>query len=346
MYHKTSQQNIFICLVSALLFLVPVFALASGPLTVRDAANRSVSVPGKVNKILITCYGGVTHQMVVLGAEGKIVGQPSMKRFPQLLKMRPQLATIPDAGSFDNINIEKIFALEPEVVFAGIISRKGNKHIEDMRFPLVTMFIGKARIDVMKEEFLRTGKILGKQDRAKALVDYWDEKLALIHKRVQVIHPDKRLRVYYAGSDFLHTEGRTWWTQDLLNLTGAVNVAEELDQARETTLEKVLQWDPDVIVVSRLRGKKNRVQDILNNPQLTDIKAVKNKRVYEFPIGAFWWNRPSPEAPLGFLWLTKTLYPKLMVDIDMKKETKYFFKTFFDYELSDTEYNAFINVKK
>ncbi|MBI9113099.1 ABC transporter substrate-binding protein [Maridesulfovibrio ferrireducens] len=311
--------------------------------TVTDAVNRVVTVPESVEKILITCYGGVTNQIVVLGAEDKIVGQPSMKLFPQLLKMRPKLRAIPDAGKFDNINIEEIISLNPDMVFAGIISQKGNKKIEEVGFPLVTMFIGKARVNVMKDEFIRTGLILGKQEKAKALVAYWNEKLELVRKRVQTIPLNKRLRVYYTSSDILHTEGRAWWTQDLLTMAGAVNVAESIDQAREATMEKLIEWNPDVIVACRLLGKKNRVENVLNNPQLKDIKAVENKRVYEFPIGAFWWNRPSPEAPLGVLWLTKTLYPELMADIDMKKETKYFFKTFFDYELSDVEYESFIN---
>ena len=95
--------------------------------------------------------------------------------------------------------------------------------------------------------------------------------------------------------------------------------------------------------VGKFLEKKNRVKQILHNPQLANVKAVKNGRVYGFPVGAFWWERPSPESPLGFLWLTKQLYPQLMQDIDIKKETKYFYKTFFDYELSDEEFEAFLN---
>ncbi|MFZ5812236.1 MAG: ABC transporter substrate-binding protein [Thermodesulfobacteriota bacterium] len=326
----------------ALVFLsLPCGPVAAGP-AVTDAAGRTVELPEKVEKILVTCYGGVTHQFVVLGAEDRIVGQPSMKQFPQLLKMRPGLAAIPDAGSFDNINIEEIVRLAPDVVFAGIISKKGNAKIEEIGLPLVTMYIGKARIEVMKEEFLRTGRILGREDKAKALVDYWDAKLGLVRGRVGTIPPEKRLRVYYADTDILHTEGGAWWTQDLLSFAGAVNVAENIGQARETTMEKLLEWDPEVIVVSRTMGQADKVAGILKDPQLRDLKAVRSGRVYEFPIGAFWWNRPSPEAPLGFLWLAKTLYPELMADIDMKKETEDFFKTFYGYELSDAEYESFI----
>lgn len=338
----TLRRNNLIQLACACAILVLCHApCLAGQVSVVDATKRTVAVPQPVDKILITCYGGVTNQIVVLGGEDKIVGQPAMDRFPQLLKMRPKLKAIPSAGQFDNINIEKIISLNPDMVFAGIISKKGNKKIEEIGLPLVTMYIGKARIGVMKDEFMHTGLILGHEDKAKALVAYWDEKLALIRERINTIPQDKRLRVYYTSNDILQTEGDAWWTQDLLSLAGAINVAADIGQARETTLENLVQWNPDVIVAQRLKGK-DRVKDILSNPQVKDIKAVKDKRVYEFPIGAFWWNRPSPEAPLGFLWLTKTLYPQLMADIDMLQETQYFFKTFFGYDLSEAEYEAFI----
>ena len=85
------------------------------------------------------------------------------------------------------------------------------------------------------------------------------------------------------------------------------------------------------------------VNDILGDAQLQNIKAIQNKAVYEAPIGAFWWDRPSPESILGFMWLAQTLYPDQFQDLDLKKETVDFYKTFFQYDLSDAEYEAFIN---
>ncbi|MCR6546551.1 hypothetical protein NVS47_13695 [Dehalobacterium formicoaceticum] len=54
-----------------------------------------------------------------------------------------------------------------------------------------------------------------------------------------------------------------------------------------------------------------------------------------------WWDRPSPEAPLGFNWLAQTLYPEEMQSVDLKQETQDFYRTFYDYELSEEEYNKF-----
>ncbi|MDD4884804.1 MAG: peptide ABC transporter substrate-binding protein, partial [Sulfuricurvum sp.] len=74
-----------------------------------------------------------------------------------------------------------------------------------------------------------------------------------------------------------------------------------------------------------------------------NLKVHKNKAIYRAPIGTFWWDRPSPESILGFIWLSKILYPEEMDDIDLKIETKKFYKKFYDYSLSDEEYDHFFN---
>lgn len=61
---------------------------------------------------------------------------------------------------------------------------------------------------------------------------------------------------------------------------------------------------------------------------ILDLTALKTEEVYACPIGAFWWDTPSPESPLGFLWLARILYPDLMSDIDLKQEDLEFFETF------------------
>ena len=41
------------------------------------------------------------------------------------------------------------------------------------------------------------------------------------------------------------------------------------------------------------------------------------------------------------MWLAKTLYPEETASIDLKKETIEFYKTFYNYDLSDKEYESF-----
>ena len=79
----------------------------------------------------------------------------------------------------------------------------------------------------------------------------------------------------------------------------------------------------------------------MSDERIQNMAAITQGEVYKCPTGAFWWDRPSPESPLFLMWLAKTLYPEYTQDIDLKGETKAFFQQFYQYDLSDEEYESF-----
>lgn len=303
-----------------------------------DAIGREVNIPENIEKIAVTCYGGTTHEMVVLGARNKIVAQPSMEKFQQIFKMYPAFADIINPGSFDEVNVEELFKVAPDMAFVGISSKKGNKQIEDAGIPTFTMLIGTGEIDTIKKEFVEVGKVLGEEERAKALVEYWDEKISMVEELVKQVPEDKRKKVYYTGETITNANTGKWGNSFIL-VAGGINSSEALTTgAKEVSVEEVLAWNPDVIITQK---RPSGLNDILEDKRIQELTAIKNKEVYPCPIGAFWWDRPSPEAPLAFMWLAKELYPEYTEIIDLEKEVKYFYKNFYEYELTDEEYQSF-----
>lgn len=77
---------------------------------------------------------------------------------------------------------------------------------------------------------------------------------------------------------------------------------------------------------------------MLSDSKWSGLDAVINRRVYQMPVGISRWRHPgSIETPLAILWLGKTVYPQLFADVNLYAETKYFYQTFFDYQLSDEQ---------
>ncbi|MDD2212545.1 MAG: ABC transporter substrate-binding protein [Clostridia bacterium] len=313
--------------------------------TIVDMSEKTVKVPGTINKIVITCYGGATHEVVALGGADKIAAQPSMERFNTLSKMYPGFKNVPFVGSFDDVNVEEVIKIKPDVVISGKGAKKGNKLIEDVGIPVVTVSTGLGNIEDLKKEFKMIGDLLGKPEKADELISYWDKHLQLINERVAKIPMEKKKRVYYALGNLLHTNGSAYWGQHLITAAGGINAAQDLDKAKDLNIEQVINWNPDVMILSSNEGKFITIEDIKNNPQLRSIKAVQDNQLYLCPIGTFWWDRPAPEAILGITWLAKTLYPDTFKDIDIVKETKDFYQKFYSYTLTDQEINDFLNPK-
>ena len=72
--------------------------------------------------------------------------------------------------------------------------------------------------------------------------------------------------------------------------------------------------------------------------EFAGLKAVKDKKVYGNPKGVFSWDRYGAESALQILWAGTIIQPELFADIDVKAETKAFYKKFMNYELSDGEF--------
>ena len=315
---------------------------AQGPGIFTDRAGETITLTSAPKRILITCYGGASHEIQILGGRKKIIGHPAMERFPLFLKMFPELTGKPDAGSFDEINIEYVMTLKPDLVVASISSAMGNKRIKKLGIPLVTVGTGWTNIELLLKEFTMMGKILGDEKKAAELVAFWNDKLSIIRQRTSSLSDEQSKTVYYCSAGMpWKTEGSIGWGQNYIEAAGGKNISEELKVSGTVTPEQLLLWDPDVIIagVNKFRSPGNRMQELLD---LASLSAVKNKAIYYCPIGAFWWDRPSPEAILGILWLSKKLYPDLMSDINLQEETKNFYKEFYHYALTSNEYMQFL----
>jgi len=316
---------------------------AASEKTLVDMGGNTIVVPATVNRIAITCQGGAAQEVAVLGGADKIVALPSQKNFTTLLKAYPRLGELPEVGTFDNVSIEALLKLDPDVVIAGKSAKGGNEAIKNVGIPVVGINTGANReMAGCEKEFKLIGELLGNPQAADNLVSFWDQQLETISHALRSVPADAKARVYYVLGALTHTNGGESWGQALITAAGGINVAESLGTAKDTDLEQVMKWNPEVMILSSNEGQFVSISDVINNPRLKNIEAVKNNQVYLCPVGGFWWDRPSPEAILGITWLAKTLYPNECADIDLEGVTKDFFKRFYGYDLSTAEFEAFL----
>ena len=114
------------------------------------------------------------------------------------------------------------------------------------------------------------------------------------------------------------------------NTTGGINNGKIVPPQAEVSLEQVIAWDPDLIVIDT-----GNVSEILQDPHWQTIKAVRTGNVVLEPEGIFKWSRPNPEsAALYPVWLAATAYPARFTDIDMGETVRGFYREFFDYDLN------------
>jgi iron complex transport system substrate-binding protein len=81
----------------------------------------------------------------------------------------------------------------------------------------------------------------------------------------------------------LKTVGRDTYTNDLLELAGACNIAGDAKGSVLLSAERLVQADPDVILVA---GARSDAAALASRPGMTELRAVREGRV--FALDRYW----------------------------------------------------------
>jgi iron complex transport system substrate-binding protein len=92
-------------------------------------------------------------------------------------------------------------------------------------------------------------------------------------------------------------------------------------------------WNPDVIIAH----DPSDVPALMNEPQFSQLAAVRTKRVNVIPEGVNTWGDNTVEQPLGLLWTAKDIYPKQFAGINLVAQAQEFYSRFFGVDLSASQ---------
>ena len=182
-------------------------------------------------------------------------------------------------------------------------------------------------------------------EEAQLYLDYYNTQLSMVKEKVAEIPDEERPSVYHSFNEALRTDSPISLGSDWLSVIGVNNVVTEdaltfNEQNYYTSLEQIYVWQPDYI----LCNETGTPEYIMTNPKWADLEAVKNNQVLQIPIGASrWGHNNSVETILAILWAVKTIYPQYFEDLDLREETDYFYETFFEYEVTDEEYEMILS---
>ncbi|HML90566.1 MAG TPA: ABC transporter substrate-binding protein [Methylomusa anaerophila] len=297
--------------------------------TVTDQLGRRVEVPRKIEKIgAIDHFEG--HLVFALGQQDKLVHQAlfnklgaAMARVDEKFKAKPQMRQ-----GREKISTETMAALGPQVVFMN--SSFDRTQLE--QFESAGLRVIGLKGETLEDSFDAVrlmAKVLGCEDRGAKYIVACENLLGMVKERLRDIPGDKRLKVMFAGPKNIYSVATGSMLQtSIIETAGGKNVAGHLTGYwADVSPEQVANWNPDVIFLGSSLDTYG-ADAIFNNPQLAQVKAVQEGRVYSFPSNIDWWDYPAPHHVLGAVWAAKTLYPDKFADIDMTKIADEFYTNY------------------
>ena len=315
---------------------------SEGMITVTDAFGREVSIPENPEKIAVVGSGSMRY-FVYLGIDLDdvcAVDYQDSKLNIQTVNVRPyalanpEILEIPEVGPAKGVvDNEKLLMSGADILFMGGASSSNaevaNEIQEKTGVPVVMFYTGNYVTDAEKIQatLLMLGEILGKEQRAKDLIAYFDAVEADLKKRVAGLSAEETVYVggvSYNGVHGLDGTDPTYYPFAVLNIKNAAAEVTSVSQTgyAQISKEKLLAWDPDFILVdlsTLTAAEGGALVELKNDPSYRELTAVKNSMVYTVnPHTSMNVNHETTLANAYFI--GKLLYPEQFEDIDPVKK--------------------------
>ena len=325
--------------------LLPFAALGEEKVSFTDSTGRTVELPKSIERIVPT---GPLAQLVLLSiAPDKFVGLSSKLDDFSRPFIEPLVKDLPLVGQLyggrDEINLEELAKLDPQLILdVGEPKKTIKEDMDELQAQLgipcvhITMFFKDAGA-----AYQELGKLLGKEEQGDALAAYLNKSYARMLEIDEKVGDKRATMLYCVGETGLNVIAKGSFHGELIDLiannAAVVDSPSSRGSGNEVDMEQILLWNPEVIVFETMAAYENAQKD----PLWSSLAAIQNKKFVKVPVGPYNWMGfpPSIQRYLGMLWLQKTLYPE-MAGYDLKEEVQAFFKLFYDFELSDEQYEG------
>ena len=300
------------------------------PVTITDALGREVTIEEEPER-LVSGYYITTSYLAALDLDEKLVGIEAKADTRELYKLAaPELPSLPNVGSLKQFNLETCVSTEPDLVILSAKVPDAVAKLEELGIPVIA--VNPESEKEFKETISMIGTACNVQERANELTESDDKAIADLAAKLEGVEP---ARVYLGGnSAFLSTAGPAMFQDLLIRGAGAENVASEITDTYWATVsyEQLLAWNPDAIILAP--QAEYTVDDVLNDPALADLDAVKNGKVYAMPNVIESWDSPIPSSYLGSIWMASVLYPDAVSTEDYTKACVDFYQQFYGFDAS------------
>lgn len=269
-----------------------------------DGLGRPVELSAPASRI-VSIVPSNTEILFAIGAGGQTVGRDEFSDYPEAA-----LEVTSIGSTYGELNVEAILALDPDLVLAGSITAE--EQVQAMESVNLTVFVVTNPTDFegLFANIENVGSLAGRQSEAVGLVDQLRQRYEVVLEPIAGAEP---VSVFYEfdGSDpnAPWTTGAGTFQQMVFDVIAGQNIAADINQWGQLSLEEILVRDPQVIVFGSGPFIPTNVENLSARPGWTGLQAVTNGRVYALDTDLI--DLPGPRLVDGLEQLAAILHPDL-----------------------------------
>jgi iron complex transport system substrate-binding protein len=274
------------------------------PLIHVDDYGRTVSIP-KPPLRLVSLAPSLTEILFAIGAGPQVVGVTRYCEYP------PGASVLPRVGGMSDPSIEALGRLRPDLVLAtDFTPRAVVDAVERAGFRVVVLSLG--GLKKTWSDMRTVGRLLG---RARAGVDLATRSRARCEAlRPPSFLPRPRVLLLY-GTEGFYSAGPGSFAGELIEWAGGENLAAQTASPwPQLSLETILVWNPDVILITcrpdeAARERTRRaIAAMKTDPRWQPVRAARLGRIHTVANGPF--TVQGPRLAEGIEEVVRILHPE------------------------------------
>lgn len=272
------------------------------PITMTDAIGEDIILE-EAPKTIVSMQPSNTEILFALGLNDEIIGVNDNDNYPEEALEKEKIGGI-------EFNVEKIVALNPDIVFAhesglGV----GEAGLQQIRDSGVKVYVVKNAKDFNQTytTIEEIGRATGKFEEAKKIVEDMKAKVEEVKEKVANVETKKTVFVETSDVPDIYTAGKGTFMQEIFDMVNAENIAADQEGWFKMESEEIVNRNPDVIIVmySYVEGI---VESVKARDGFDSITAVKNNEVVQVDENLT--SRTGPRLAEGLEAVAKAIYPE------------------------------------
>ncbi len=268
---------------------------------VTDQLGRNMQIADHPGRI-IALAPSITEIIFDLHQQHRLVGVTQFSDYP------PAARKLPKVGSYVQLDIEKIVSLKPDLCI-GI--RDGNpialvRRLESLGIPVYA--VNPTNLERVMGTVDEIGSLLGSQAQARRLTA--DMRARVQAVKTRIASSRSRPRVFFQiGISPIVSAGTHTFINELIRLSGGVNIAAGPVNYPRYTEEEVIRLKPDIIIITSM-ARGVRFETVKARwLRWKSIPAVRKNRIHLVDSNLV--DRPSPRLVDGLEAMARIIHPEL-----------------------------------
>lgn len=280
--------------------------VAAFPVTITDDESTKVELAAEPQKV-VSLTPATTETLFALGAGERLVATDDGSDYPD------EAVALPDVATFNSVDVEKVVALEPDLVIAGGLGFTPADSITKLRslkVPVIVVYA--SSVEGVYHDIEMLGTATGTAEAAAALTTSMRADMEAVSAAASA--EGSKPRVYYeVGYDdvtgAIYAPAADSFVAEMVTLAGADAITTGDPATYEIPLEKLIERDPEIIVLGTNPFYNPTPAAVMARAGWSAMTAVKNKDVR--PVRDIEITRPGPRLPIGLRNLATAIWPTI-----------------------------------